>query len=159
PPQALLLLERVLVRRILPALARHEGLEEVVAVEELMGEVRHEGCRQQRREWREIRPEGVLAAHQIRLVPGEVSSGRRGDAQDDGPAPGEADRIAAIELAAAQLVGGLDARPRPEGALADSRDLAGREGLPDAAGVTLDDAIFHSIAPSCSGHARRWARR
>jgi hypothetical protein len=50
------------VRRGYPG---QQGLEEVVAAGDLAGEVHREGARQQRRDGRQVRLAGMLAAHQL----------------------------------------------------------------------------------------------
>jgi hypothetical protein len=82
-PQNIVFFRGQVLPGIVPAFAFEEGLEYIVAVDELVSEIHEERFGHERRDGSKIGLDGVLAAHEERFFPICISGLRWGEAQGD----------------------------------------------------------------------------
>ena len=128
---------------IAPRATGQARLEQIVAVDQVVGEVDGERTWQQGAEWREEGQYAVLAAHQLVIVPGDIAFGGGRGAQNEGRVPGDAHAIGGVELAAAQFARGVHLGVGAEGTRADGADLVWAERLLEVGRAARQGQVAH----------------
>lgn len=129
-----------------PELSGYPALEQVISIDDLVGEIGHEDGGKQRGNGDQKRLHGQFTAHEEAFMPEDSSLGRGSNAQNHGTALGQLDQVGVVALATIQFPHQLDRCGSTKGSFTHSLDLFQGNGLLERLRVPMNDRILHGFA-------------